>query len=143
MFVDASAVVAILKSEPEAHGFMRAIETAMKEKKVFISPIVKFEAVISMAAQRARDAGRDRLNDEDKSLSEELVAALFELIGAREIMITGDIGNGARMASMAYGKLTGHPARLNMGDCFAYAAARAYHTPLLYKGDDFAATDLG
>lgn len=41
------------------------------------------------------------------------------------------------------GKRAGHKAKLNFGDCFAYAAAKAYRLPLVYKGDDFAQTDLG
>ena len=143
MFVDASALVAIIKGEPEALGFLGQIERAKAEGKVWVSPIVRFEAVVSLAAQRARDAGRTVLNDEDKKLSEDWVRELIEAIGGKDLMISESIGTGARMASMAYGKLTGHPARLNMGDCFAYACAKGYHTPLLYKGDDFAATDLG
>lgn len=44
---------------------------------------------------------------------------------------------------MTYGKVVGHPAKLNLGDCFAYACAKAIEVPLLYKGDDFVRTDLG
>ena len=45
-------------------------------------------------------------------------------------------------AYVRYGKGTGHPAGLNFGDCFSYAIARRRNLPLLYKGDDFARTDL-
>lgn len=48
----------------------------------------------------------------------------------------------AIQAAMQFGKGSGHPAKLNMGDCFAYACARANKARLLYKGDDFARTDL-
>ena len=41
-----------------------------------------------------------------------------------------------------YGRGTGHPARLNMGDCFAYALAKTRNLPLLFKGDDFIHTDI-
>jgi ribonuclease VapC len=41
-----------------------------------------------------------------------------------------------------YGKMVGHPAQLNMGDALSYACAKAFHVPLLYKGDDFSKTDL-
>ncbi|MBR0924530.1 type II toxin-antitoxin system VapC family toxin, partial [Bradyrhizobium diazoefficiens] len=41
-----------------------------------------------------------------------------------------------------YSRLVDHPAQLNFGDCFAYACAKAYRIPLLYKGNDFAQTDL-
>lgn len=46
------------------------------------------------------------------------------------------------LASGTYGKLIGHEADLNFGDCFAYACAKALGMPLLYKGNDFARTDL-
>ncbi|MDB5695825.1 MAG: hypothetical protein JWN21_1368 [Sphingomonas bacterium] len=45
-------------------------------------------------------------------------------------------------AQLRYGKGSGHPARLNMGDCFAYACAKTNKARLLYKGDDFVHTDL-
>ena len=45
-------------------------------------------------------------------------------------------------AAALYGKAVGHPADLNFGDCFAYACAKAHTTTLIYKGDDFAKTDL-
>jgi len=45
-------------------------------------------------------------------------------------------------AHRRYGKSQGHPAQLNMGDCFAYAVAISHRTTLLYKGDDFSKTDL-
>ena len=48
----------------------------------------------------------------------------------------------ARDARRIYGRGTSHPARLNMGDCFAYALAKALNKPLLYKGDDFSQTDV-
>ena len=48
----------------------------------------------------------------------------------------------ARRAYRAYGRGTGHPARLNLGDCFAYALAKATGEPLLFKGDDFIHTDV-
>ena len=48
----------------------------------------------------------------------------------------------ARVAYQQFGRGSGHPARLNMGDCFAYALARDLGEPLLFKGDDFALTDI-
>ncbi|MEX2318331.1 MAG: type II toxin-antitoxin system VapC family toxin, partial [Bauldia sp.] len=48
----------------------------------------------------------------------------------------------AREAYRDYGKGSGHPARLNFGDCFAYALARDLNEPLLFKGDDFRHTDI-
>ena len=48
----------------------------------------------------------------------------------------------AELALAAFARYRSRPARLNMGDCFAYALARAKEVPLLYKGNDFAETDL-
>ena len=52
------------------------------------------------------------------------------------------LGGGALEAARTYGKAVGHEADLNFGDCFAYACAKGYRAALLYKGDDFAKTDL-
>ena len=57
-------------------------------------------------------------------------------------ILTRSIGDAAFRAAMKYGKSVGHPADLNFGDCFAYACAKAYRLGLIYKGDDFAKTDL-
>ena len=140
MFIDASAIVAILKGEPEASAFLAALQAA--EGKVFCSPIARYEAVISLAAAIAREQPSGQITRELKDEVESLVDELLQKAGAREIHITESIGKAARDASAVYGKLTGHPAKLNMGDCFAYACAKAYRVPLLYKGDDFAHTDL-
>lgn len=139
MFVDASAIVAILKGEPEAAGFLAALEAA--EGKVFCSPVARFEAVISLAVSMARARG-DAMSPNDHAAAEELVDELLKEAGAREVHITEGIGREARAAAAIYGKVAGHAAALNMGDCFAYACAKAYHVRLLYKGEDFARTDL-
>jgi len=141
MFVDASAIVAVLKSEPESAGFLTALEAT--KGKVLTSPIARFEAVISLASQMARSAGATAMTAEHHKTAEGLVADLLAEVGASEIHITESIGKGARDAALAYGKLAGHVAQLNMGDCFAYACAKAAHAQLLYKGDDFKHTDLG
>lgn len=141
MFVDASAIVAILKGEPEAAGFLAALEAA--DGKVFCSPIARFEAVVSLAVQMARVRGDQHMTAEVHEAAEGLVNALLAEAGAREVHITEAMGRAARSAALVYGKVAGHPAALNMGDCFAYACAKAYHVPLLYKGEDFKQTDLG
>ena len=56
--------------------------------------------------------------------------------------MTQDLAEIARRAHRDYGKGSGHPARMNLGDCFSYALARASGEPLLYKGNDFVHTDL-
>lgn len=140
MFVDASAIVAILKGEPEAAGFLAALDAA--RGKVFCSPVARFEAVMSLAVQMARARGEGAMTAGDREAAEALVGDLLKEAGAREIHISETIGRLAREACARYGKIAGHPAALNMGDCFAYACAKAYQVPLLYKGNDFARTDL-
>jgi ribonuclease VapC len=71
-----------------------------------------------------------------------LVDDLIAEIGAAETPITGDVGERAMTAAATYGKAVGHPADLNFGDCFAYACAKSQGAGLIYKGDDFARTDL-
>ena len=76
------------------------------------------------------------------AVARELVDSLIAEIGAKEISISGPIGDRALDAAMTYGKAVGHPADLNFGDCFAYACAKVSGMGLIYKGDDFARTDL-
>jgi ribonuclease VapC len=64
-------------------------------------------------------------------------------IAGQNVTIDDDIGSRAIDASARYGKAVGHQADLNLGDCFAYACAKSRDLPLLYKGNDFALTDLG
>ena len=66
----------------------------------------------------------------------------LELAGIRTAPITDQEAHTALVASSCYGKGRGHPARLNLGDCFAYAVARNAGTTLLFKGDDFDKTDI-
>ncbi len=70
------------------------------------------------------------------------VDTLLTAVEANEMDITAEIANAALKAACKYGKTAGHPARLNMGDCFAYACAKTRGVSLLYKGNDFAQTDL-
>lgn len=57
-------------------------------------------------------------------------------------LVTLEQANIARAAYRDFGKGSGHPAQLNFGDCFAYALAKSTQEPLLFKGDDFALTDV-
>ncbi len=129
MFVDASALVAILLREPEADAFANRLAEA---EAVFTSPVAAFETVVAIM----RNERISRYRAEAK-LAENISAANITVMD-----ITPEIGRLALDAFERYGKGRGHPAQLNMGDCFAYACARAKGVPLLYKGDDFARTDL-
>ncbi len=110
---------------------------------IFVSPLVKFEAAVALARQKTPVAGASKkLSPELLRQAQRAVEAFVEDISAQEVAISPEIGRVALEASAAYGKSVGHIADLNFGDCFAYACAKALGATLLYKGNDFAQTDL-
>jgi len=126
MIIDTSAIVAILRQEPEARRFAEAIEAA-PVRRISATTYVEIGAVID----GARDPVASRLVD--------------ELLAKAGIIIEPVTAAQARIAMEAYrdfGKGSGHAAGLNFGDCFAYALAKATGEPLLFKGDDFSHTDM-
>lgn len=129
MFVDASALVALLTEETEAAPFARKIDEA---EHAITSPIAVYETVMALA-RKTRQAPSVLLAD--------LHGFLFAS-GIQVAAVDEEAGDGAVEAHVRYGRGTGHPAALNMGDCFAYAMAKQHGAALLYKGDDFARTDL-
>lgn len=129
MFVDASALVAILTDEPEGRNFARAIERA---EQCSTSPLAIFETVLNV---------RRKLNIE-LGVAVRLTKALVEEAGIAIVPIDKAAGDLALSAFARYGKGLGHPAQLNLGDCFAYGMAKVRGVPLLYKGSDFAQTDV-
>jgi len=129
MFVDASALAAILLGEPEAEDLAKALDAAELR---LASAIVVFETVAAIM----RETSLSRSAAEDK------VRAAFATADITVVPITDEIGRAALDAFDRYGKGRGHPAQLNLGDCFAYGAARTLGVSLLYKGNDFAKTDL-
>jgi ribonuclease VapC len=128
MFVDASAMVAILVEEADAAALTKRLEQAVEPST---SPIAIYEAV----------AGVARVCNVPISAAERILYRLLEQASIRVVPITADIGRGALSALEQYGRGR-HPAALNMGDCFAYACARALEVPILCKGDDFPLTDI-
>lgn len=131
MFLDASAIVAILSREPEADGLSDRLET--RTTRGATSPSALYEAALALM----RTSGRT---------PQDVLSVLEEFVRRTRIdVVPIDLSMMVRAVSayQTYGKTSGHPARLNMGDCFAYAAARELGVPLLYKGDDFVHTDLG
>jgi len=126
MIVDSSAIVAILKREPDAPALAAALASDPAPK---MSAATYVET--SIVADRDRDAARGRLLDVI------LRDANIEIVPFDETQ--------ARIARGGYrdfGKGSGHKARLNLGDCFAYALAKASGEALLYKGTDFGQTDV-
>ena|SRR5215831_17059240 len=126
MIVDSSAVVAILRDEPEAEEFSEAIAKAESRR---ISAVNFVEAAVIIDRSRSPISSRKF----DDLFSEAKIA--IEPVTALQARI-------AREAYRDFGKGSGHPAGLNLGDCFAYALAKVAGEPLLYKGDDFGKTDL-
>jgi ribonuclease VapC len=126
LIVDTSAIVAVLRDEPDAEVFVTALARA---GEVRISAGTYLEAAIVV------DVNRDPVLS--GRLDDLLVAAGIEVepVTVRHAEL-------ARHAYRVFGKGTGHPAGLNFGDCFAYALSRAAGEPLLYKGDDFSRTDI-
>jgi ribonuclease VapC len=126
MIIDTSVVIAILRDEPDAPKFARAIEAA-KDRRISAANFVEAAAVID----GSRDAVASRRLDDlfrEARLEIEPVTAAQALI--------------AREAYRDFGKGSGHPAKLNFGDCFAYALAKDSGEPLLFKGRDFGHTDI-
>jgi ribonuclease VapC len=126
VIVDSSALIAILRDEPEAEAFARALDSA---PQCLISAANFLETAIVVDRSRSTIPGR----------------RLDELLQAADIAIEPVTEQQVRIAREAYrdfGRGSGHPARLNFGDCFAYALARATGEPLLFKGEDFRRTDI-
>lgn len=130
MFVDASALIAIVTAEPEGKALAARLDAAPAP---ITSPVALYEAALGIARKKQGGLKAARAD----------VAMLLGLAGIGLVPITPEDAERALDAFERYGKGTGHPAQLNMGDCFAYAVARGHGAPLLYKGEDFARTDLG
>ncbi|WP_300064529.1 type II toxin-antitoxin system VapC family toxin [uncultured Roseobacter sp.] len=137
MFLDASAIVAIINREAGFEEIVERIEA--HQGKFEISPLVKFEATAAVARSRS---GKQRPTSLQFDAAGVVVGTLIGHLNANEVTITAAIGDKALVVAARYGKFVGHEADLNFGDCFAYACAKAVNSPLLYKGDDFAKTDM-
>jgi ribonuclease VapC len=126
MIVDTSALIAILRDEAEARVCAKAIASCSTCR---VSAANFVEAALVIDGSRDPIASR-RFDD---------------LIKVAQIIIEPVTETQARIAWEAYrdfGKGSGHAAKLNFGDCFAYALAKVTGEPLLFKGDDFAQTDI-
>jgi ribonuclease VapC len=124
--VDSSAIIAILRREPEADRFEDVLIGA---DRVVMSTAsyVELGAVIDRGGSGAGGIELDEVLDS-------LGISLVEFTAAQARI--------ARAAYAKFGRGSGHSAALNFGDCFAYALARDAGVPLLFKGDDFASTDI-
>ena len=128
-FIDASAAVAILANEPQHSAVLRCLDEATE---LVTSPLAVFEILAAMRRRRAQSA----------ETSAEQVRSFLETAGISVVPITETDGQAALAAFARFGKGQGHPAQLNMGDCFAYACARTREVPLLVAGNELPQTDI-
>ena len=122
MIVDSSAIVAIAQDEAEAGPFALLLEDT-SDVRVSAATVVEASIVLGRIGQQFLDSW---------------------LASTRTTVTPVDAEQArvARRAYLDYGKGSGSPARLNFGDCFSYALAKVTGRPLLFKGDDFAHTDI-
>ena len=122
--VDTSALLAVVFGEAEAQQFAQAMLTDV----VIVSAATVAETLIVAEARQGAEAVRD-------------VRLLLEEVDAEVTAVDAAIAELAVDAWRRFGKGR-HPAGLNVGDCFSYATAVSLGEPLLFKGGDFAATDV-
>lgn len=128
IFVDTSAIVAVLTSEPEAAAFADSIEAAdgaISAGHVVLEAAMRLSTVLGITP----------------TVADRLVTRLLREARITIVPITEEIGHLAVTAFERYGKGR-HEARLNFGDCLSYACTTAHDAALLFKGDDFSATDV-
>lgn len=130
MYIDASALVAIIAGESDGEDLRRRLK---KRKKRSISALSEFEAALALA----------RIRNISVVAALDLVTRFKKIYAITGVDIEPRFSELAIRAFQEYGRGQGHKARLNMGDCFSYACAKNANVPLLYKGDDFVHTDIG
>ena len=125
MIVDTSAIVAVLMTEPDAEQIAKALGEAPAR---LISAVTRVELSLVIEGRKGEPGRQD--------LERLLGSGGFEVVS-----VTPHHADLAIEAFRRYGKGR-HPAGLNIGDCFSYALAMASEQPLLFKGSDFAKTDV-
>ncbi len=125
MIIDTSAIIAVLFNEDDAHDYAEAISRADSCR---ISAATLVETAIVVEAQTRNNGGRQ-------------LDAFIRRASITIESVTEEQAYMARQAFIDFGKGR-HRAGLNYGDCFSYALAKATREPLLFKGKDFAQTDL-
>lgn len=128
MFIDASALTALLTDEDDARELLARMQ---RTRTRLTSPMAAWEAAVAVA----------RVLDLSVKEAASALETYFGLIGIEVVAIPPSTAGIAIDAYDRYGKGR-HPARLNFGDCFAYACARHFAQPLMFKGADFTLTDI-
>lgn len=126
MVLDTSAILAVLLEEPEAAQFVHFIG----EDRIRLCSAVTFVEASIVLRNRKGERGRQKLD---------------QFLRRARIQVEAVDVKQAEVAQEAYEKFGKgkHPAALNLGDCFSYALAKTTNEPLLFKGGDFAQTDIG
>ena len=127
MFLDASAIIAIIAQEEDAANLAARLDQAVD---VHTSPIAIFEATLGLA----------RIGNIEPSAMVPILEQFLAEAGAITMAIDVELGQAAIDAFERFGKGR-HPAALNLGDCFAYASTQRLGAALLCKGNDFPRTD--
>ena len=126
MIVDSSALMAIIFEEGEAESFARTLSRA-RSNRISAGTYLESSIVVDGRSNAVLSGRLDELLH--------VHAIAVEPVTERQATL-------ARQAYRDYGRGSGHPAALNFGDCFSYALAKDLGEPLLYKGEDFAHTDI-
>jgi len=126
MILDSSVLVAILQEEPEAQSLLKTL--------------ANYRGILRLSAANHLEAAIVVDRNKNAELSSRL-DALIEELEIEIVPVSADHAEIGRRAYLEFGK-GNHPARLNFGDCFAYALAKTTGEPLLFKGDDFTHTDI-
>ena len=129
IFVDASAIVAIMTREPGHVNLTLALESA---DTAITSPISVYEATAGLCRKRQISVADAR----------QLVSSFLGLSQIAILAISPAAGEAALDAFDRFGKGRGNAAQLNLGDCFAYAMAKCHDAALLFTGNDFTSTDI-
>jgi ribonuclease VapC len=127
MFLDASAMIAIIAQEDDAASLSARLD---RTRQVYTSPIAIFETAVGLA----------RIGNVAPSAVMPVIEQFLAEAGCETVAVDSEIGRAAIDAFERFGKGR-HPAALNLGDCFAYACARKLDAALLCKGNDFPRTD--
>jgi ribonuclease VapC len=128
--VDSSALIAIMFEEPERDGLVDRLEISARAQR-YLSAANYLETGAVVAARIAEPLNSERDLD-----------ALLSMLGIRVVPLTEDQARIGLQARIRYGRGFGSPAKLNLGDCHAYALAKDLNAPLLFIGNDFTNTDI-
>ncbi|WP_455475343.1 type II toxin-antitoxin system VapC family toxin [Bartonella sp. B17] len=137
LFVEPSAILAILLNEPEAELFFLKITHS---EELYCSAIGKFEVVAGLCRIKAGLGKPVSRQKSDEAIK--IVDDFFDSLNIALLPLDENVAMNAISAYQVYGKGTGHKANLNMGDCFSYACCKVLDAALLFKGNDFIHTDV-